>query len=146
MRFQVAFGAVKHMPMINEDGFQIAFAVLPENRLAAVRTPCAHIEDPCEPKVNSIPDASETIAWQDLEQRSIPAQKTRAEALSWFRGSEPIGRLHPGGGIAFCEFTGHDQHAPGRHGKPSRAEQLRSQALIEHQVWALKIVAELDDV
>ena len=67
MRFQVAVGARKHMPMINEDRLQIACAVLPEDCLAIVGVPCARIKEPCEPKVYSIPDASQAGTGEDLE-------------------------------------------------------------------------------
>jgi hypothetical protein len=53
--------------MINEHGLQKAIAVLFEDGLSIVGVPRAHIQKPGQPKVNSIPNASETVTGQNLE-------------------------------------------------------------------------------
>ena len=147
MRLPVTSGTAEHVPMINEHGFQGAVAVLLEDGLSIVGVPRTHVQEPGQPEINSISNASEAVRWENLEYWGvIPTQEPRTKAQPCGWRSKPVRRLDPTRGIALCEFIADDQRAPRGHRKPCLEEQLRSHALVEQQVWALKMIPELDNV
>lgn len=135
------------MSLIDKVGIEAATSILKEERLPVVGMLGAYIHKPRQPETDLVAYPIESSLREDLEEagRFISQEAgSKAQTGGWFY--EPSLGLKPALRISIEEGIGEQQWLPRRRVEAASAVKLGSGALIEKQVFPLRVAGEFDDI